>query len=58
MTEDPKDEAPPATATDPRKTFDMYHIFSRWDLVLLAAFVLALLLVALFLSLSGGASAG
>lgn len=48
----------PATATDSRKTFDIYHVFSRWDLILLAGFVVILLLVLVFLSLSSGAPGG
>mgnify|MGYP001823811735 CR=1 FL=1 len=29
-------------------TFDMYHLFSRWDLVLVLAFIIAVLLITLY----------
>lgn len=29
-------------------TFDMYHLFSRWDLILVLAFIIAALLITLY----------
>ncbi|MCB1532642.1 MAG: hypothetical protein KDJ35_07220 [Alphaproteobacteria bacterium] len=34
-------------------TFDMYHLFSRWDLVLVLAFIIAVLLVTLYFVMFG-----
>lgn len=47
-----------ATATDAKKTFDMYHFISRWDLILLAALIFVLLLVVIYLSFSAGEGPG
>lgn len=33
---------------DDRKTFDMYHFFSRWDMLLAGGVIIALLLAALY----------
>ncbi len=39
-----EDQKPKAyNAPDDGKTFDMYHLFSRWDVILLVLFVLGLL---------------
>lgn len=37
---------------DDKKTFDMYHIFSRWDLMLAVAFIIGLLVYILYLVFS------
>ncbi len=37
---------------DDNKTFDMYHIFSRWDLMLAVAFIVGLLVYILYLVFS------
>ncbi len=37
---------------DDNKTFDMYHIFSRWDLLLAIAFIVGLLIYILYLVFS------
>ncbi len=42
---------------DDNKTFDMYHIFSRWDLMLAIGFIVALLVYILYKVFSGGAVA-
>ena len=34
-------------------TFDMYHLFSRWDLILVLAFIIAVLLGTLYFIMSG-----
>lgn len=33
---------------DDNKTFDIYHIFSRWDLMLAVAFIVGLLIYILY----------
>lgn len=42
MTKDKKDEK------DEGVTFDMYHLFSRWDLVLVMGFIIVVLLITLY----------
>lgn len=38
---------------DEKKTMDIYHFFSRWDMMLFAAVVIILLLVGIYLYLTG-----
>lgn len=40
--------------SDKDPTFDMYHFFSRKDVILIAALVIFFLLIALFKFLTGG----
>ena len=42
---------------DEKKTFDIYHFFSRWDMMLAAAVIIILLVVTLYFVLSGKAVA-
>ena len=44
-------------ATDDDQTFDMYHIYSRWDFWLILVFVLGLILFALYSYFTAGGSA-
>lgn len=36
-----------------KKTFDMYHFFSRWDMMLAAAIIVLLILATLYFVLTG-----
>lgn len=38
---------------DEKKTFDMYHFFSRWDMLLAAILIVFLIILALYLIMSG-----
>lgn len=38
---------------DEKKTFDMYHFFSRWDMVLAAVVIILLMLATLYFVLTG-----
>lgn len=38
---------------DDNKTFDMYHIFSRWDLMLAIGFIVVLLVYIVYKVFSG-----
>lgn len=42
------------TNEDGLHTFDMYHLFSRWDLVLVLVFIIVVLLVTLYFVMFGG----
>ena len=44
----------PGNAEDETKTFDMYHVRSRWDLVFLILLIVALLVLLLYALLTGG----
>lgn len=44
----------PGNAEDETKTFDMYHVRSRWNLAFLVLMILALLLLLLYALLTGG----
>lgn len=35
-------------SSDEKRTFDMYHFFSRWDMLLAAGVIIALILAALY----------
>lgn len=57
MTDKPETEAQAKSGHG--KTIDMYHFFSRWDVLLFGAFILIILLVVLYLVFgSGPARAG
>lgn len=38
---------------DEKKTFDIYHFFSRWDMLLAAAVIILLIIAGLYFLLSG-----
>lgn len=50
----PANDAQPVANAKEGKTFDIYHFKSRWDLILVALFLLGLLLVILYLTFGGG----
>lgn len=43
---------------DDKGTFDIYHFKSKWDMVLIALFIMVLMAIAVFLVYSTGAHAG
>jgi hypothetical protein len=46
------DKKPDNKEEDQGTTFDMYHLFSRWDFILLVLFVLATLILTVLIVLS------
>lgn len=38
---------------DEKKTFDIYHFFSRWDMLLAAAVIILLIIAGLYFLVSG-----
>jgi len=53
MTEPENSMSPEEKTPDEKKTFDMYHFFSRWDMLLAAAVIVILVLTGLYLLLTG-----
>ena len=54
MTDKPEPETEAQAKSGHGKTIDMYHFFSRWDVLLFGAFILLILLVVLYLMFAGG----
>lgn len=48
-----KKKKPQEESEEDGATFDMYHLFSRWDFVLLVLFVLVTLILTILIIISG-----
>lgn len=53
MTEPENSKSHEEQTPDEKRTFDMYHFFSRWDMMLAAVVIVLLILAGLYFVLTG-----